>query len=99
VLLHEVGDYLLVGFEGPDGACFVVLHESAVTGDVGAEDGSELAVKAFLLHGGTSALLKVHQVAKGQNPAEIAKTELSSAQFEKGRWDFFGSKYISTGWM
>jgi hypothetical protein len=42
-----------------------LAYEAAVAGDVGAEDGGELAVKAFLLHGGTSALLKVHHVAKG----------------------------------
>jgi hypothetical protein len=65
VLFNEIGDDLLVCFEGLDGGGFIVLHQTAVTGHVGAENGGELAVKAFLLHGGTSALLKVHHVAKG----------------------------------
>ena len=50
VLLDEIGDDLLVGFEGLDGGGLVVLHEAAVTGHVGAEDGGELAVKAFRFH-------------------------------------------------
>jgi hypothetical protein len=63
---------------------FVVLHEAAVAGDVGAEDGGEPAVKAFLLHGVTSALLKVHHVVKGLWPAERgaegAEMKLSSVR-------------------
>ena len=44
----------LVGFESLDGGGLVVLHQAAVTGHVGAEDGGELAVKAFLFHADTS---------------------------------------------
>ena len=47
VLLDEIGEYLLVGFEGPDGGRLVVLHQAAVAGHVGAQDGGELAVEAL----------------------------------------------------
>jgi hypothetical protein len=30
------------------------LHQTTVPGDIGAENGGELAVKAFLFHAGTS---------------------------------------------
>jgi len=54
------------------------------TRDVGAQDGGELAVEAFLLHGGTSNSWKVHRVAIGAVPAgsvaERAEMELSSAR-------------------
>jgi hypothetical protein len=49
---------------------------------------AELAVEAFLLHGDTSALLKVHHVAKGSFPVERgsegAEIKLSSAREGKG---------------
>jgi hypothetical protein len=50
MLLHEIGDDRLVGFESPDGGGLVVLHQATATGDIGAEDGGKLAVKAFLSH-------------------------------------------------
>jgi hypothetical protein len=53
VLLYEIGDDLLVGFESLDGGGLVVLHEAAVAGHVGAEDRGELAVEAFLFHADT----------------------------------------------
>jgi hypothetical protein len=45
---------VFLSFEGLDGGSFVVLHQSAVAGDVGAEEGGELAVKTFLFHAVTS---------------------------------------------
>ena len=54
VLLDEIEEGLFVGFEGGYRGRFVVLHEAAVAGDVGAENGGELAVKAFLFHANTS---------------------------------------------
>jgi hypothetical protein len=47
VLLDEVGEYLLVGFEGPDGGGLIVLHQATVAGDICAQDGGELAVVAL----------------------------------------------------
>jgi hypothetical protein len=54
VLLDEIREGLLVRFEGLDGSRLIVLHETAVTGDIGAENGGELAVKAFRFHADTS---------------------------------------------
>ena len=54
VLLDQIEEGLLVGFEGVDGGRFVVLHQTTVTGHVGAENGGELAVKAFRFHADTS---------------------------------------------
>ena len=54
MLLYEIGDDLFVGFESLDGGRFIVLHQAAVTGYVGAEDCGELAVKAFLFRADTS---------------------------------------------
>jgi hypothetical protein len=44
---------LLVGFESLDGGGLVVLHQTTVTGHVGAEDCGELSAKAFLFHADT----------------------------------------------
>ena len=54
VLLDQIEKGLLVGFEGFDGSRFVVLHQTTVTDHIGAENGGELAVKAFLFHADTS---------------------------------------------
>jgi hypothetical protein len=48
--LHKIGDDMFIGFESLDGGGLVVLHQATVTSHVGAEDGGELAVKAFLFH-------------------------------------------------
>lgn len=54
MLLHEGGDNQFVVFEGLYGGSFVVLHHATVIGDIGAEVGSELAVKTFQFHAVTS---------------------------------------------
>jgi hypothetical protein len=54
VLFDEVVEGLFVGFESFDSCRLVVLHQATVTGDIGAENGGELAVKAFLFHADTS---------------------------------------------
>ncbi len=53
-LLDELETALLVGFEGIVGRRHVALHQKAVPGDIGAEDGGVLGVKAFRLHAVTS---------------------------------------------
>jgi hypothetical protein len=47
VLFHEIADNLFVSFKGFDGSRFLVLHQTTVTGDIGAGNGCELLVKAF----------------------------------------------------
>jgi hypothetical protein len=71
VLFDEVAEGFFIGFESCDRGRLVALHLAAVTGDVGAEDGGELAVESFRLHGGTSISWKVHHVEKGSFPAAI----------------------------
>lgn len=54
MLLDQIEEGLLAGFEGLDGGRLVVLHQTAVPGNVGAENGGELAVKALRFHAVTS---------------------------------------------
>jgi hypothetical protein len=90
MLFDEIEEGLFIGLESCDHGRFVVLHQAAVTGDVGAEDGGELAVKALLLHGGTSISWKTHHVVKGLVPAAIGpiggRMKLSSDR--EGKVDF-----------
>ena len=58
VLLDELEEGLFVRLKGGDGGRLVVLHEAAVAGDVGAQDGGKLAVEGFRVHQSTSALLE-----------------------------------------
>jgi hypothetical protein len=50
VLLHKIGDNLLVGFEGFDGGGLVVLHEAAVTYNIGTEDSGKFTLELVLCH-------------------------------------------------
>jgi hypothetical protein len=86
-----------IRFENLDRGRFVFLHEAAEAGDVGAEDGGELAVEAFLLHGGTSALLKVHHVAKGSVSVEkgTGRAEMKLSSVQKGKVVLFLKLNIS----
>jgi hypothetical protein len=54
VLLDQIEECLFVGFEGGNGSSLIVLHQTTVASYVGAENGCELAVKAFLFHADTS---------------------------------------------
>jgi len=54
VLHYEIGDDLLIGFKSLDGGGLVILHQAAVTGDIGTEDGGEFAMEAFWFHADTS---------------------------------------------
>jgi hypothetical protein len=54
MLLNKVEKSLLVGLQGGDCFPLVILHKSAVTGDVGTGDGGEFAMEAFRFYADTS---------------------------------------------
>jgi hypothetical protein len=88
---RKYASYAYIGFESGDRGGFVILHETAVAGDVRAENCCELAVEAFLLHGGTSISWKIHRVVKGKEPAERTKWN-SARRVEK---EIFSDLFIS----
>jgi hypothetical protein len=59
------------GFEGLYGGVLLVLQQATVTGYVGAEDGGELAVKAFRFHADTSLARRFGKIQDERGESEI----------------------------
>ncbi len=74
--LASVWLIMVVGFESLDGGGLVVLHETTVTGDVGVEDGGELAVEAFRFHAGTSLARRFGKIQNERGVSKIKSGEV-----------------------
>jgi hypothetical protein len=51
IMLNQSSHYLLVGIKGANGPFLIFTHETTVTLNIGAEDGSEFAFNFFCSHG------------------------------------------------
>ncbi len=73
VLLDQRGDQCTIGGEGADGGFFIVPHEAAVAGDIGAEDRRQLALHADWASGQASLLLSAGDYPADSLPLSMRK--------------------------